>query len=255
MNKYERMLKVLLIKKTRMIQSKNIRKFTVLALKAAPDYFWTEPASTSGKYHVGESLVEHVLYALEYAKAHIRMLETGKVKWIQEQKDIFYCAIILHDCFRSGMPGREMRDDEGKLRTDDLHTIYAPRALKYINLGTKDNPRYARWSLPWNQIEDAMACHYGPWSPVVHLDPTIDRDFHSVALNVFLVDYVVSRRCVRIVSPEIDELRRNDELHQAGEIDHYGIPRGYPENTRDRNRELKRKETISDFEQKYGPPE
>ena len=36
MNKYEKMLKVLLLNKTREIQSKIKRKFTVLALKAAP---------------------------------------------------------------------------------------------------------------------------------------------------------------------------------------------------------------------------
>lgn len=256
MNKYQRMLKVLLIKKTRRIKDKQMRKFCVLALKAAPDYFWTEPASTSGKHHGGETLVEHVLYCIEYANAHVRMLESGrKNKWVQRQKDIFYTALILHDCFRSGMPGREMKDKEGKLRTDDLHTIYAPRALRYINLGTKENPRYAYYSLPWSQIEDAMACHYGPWSPIIHVDPTIDRDFFSVALHVFLVDYVVSRDCVcrRFYHPEIEELRRNDILHQQGEIQWYGIPRGYPENTRDVNRHLDRESSTSDFEDKYGP--
>lgn len=253
MNKYQRMLKVLLIKKTRRIKSKPMRKFCVLALKSAPDYFWTGPASTSGKYHVGETLVEHVLYAVEYAHQHIRMLEQGnKNKWLDKHKDIFYTALILHDCFRSGMPGREMKDDEGKLRTDDLHTIYAPRALKYINLGTKENPRYACHNLPWNQLEDAMACHYGPWSPIVHLDPTIDREFHSIALHVFLVDYIVSRGCVRIVSPEIDELRRNDTLYQVDEIDHYGIPRGFPENTRDWNRINEKKSREERMKELYG---
>lgn len=230
----------------------------MLALKAAPDYFWTEPASTSGKHHGGETLVEHVLYCVQYATEHIRMFEqANKHKWLDKHKDIFYTALILHDCWRSGMEGRELRDKDGKLRTDDLHTVYAPRALKYLNLGTKEDPRFARYNLPWNQLEDAMACHYGPWSPLVHLDPTIDREFHSIALQVFLVDYIVSRECVsrNFYHPEIEELRRNDTLYQVSEISHYGIPRGYPENTRDRNRQLERKQKVSDFEEKYGPPE
>lgn len=255
MNKYQRMLKVLLFKKTRRIKNKQMRKFCVLALKAAPDYFWTEPASTSGKHHGGETLVEHVLYAVEYANAHVRMLEAGrKNKWLDKHKDIFYTAIILHDCFRSGMPGREMRDETGKLRTDDLHTIYAPRALKYINLGTKEKPRYACHNLPWKELEDAMACHYGPWSPIIHVDPTIDRDFHSVALHVFLVDYIVSRECTgrNFYHPEIEELRRNDTLYQVEEIDHYGIPRGYPENTLDWNRLNDRKSNEERMKELYG---
>lgn len=253
MTKYQKMLKVLLFKKCRKIQGKQMRKFCVLALKSAPDYFWTEPASTSGKHHVGESLVEHVIFAVEYGKEHIRMLEqANKNKWLDRHKDIFYTALILHDCFRSGMVGREMRDETGKLRTDDLHTVYAPRALKYINLGTKDNPRYACWNLQWNQLEDAMACHYGPWSPIVHLDPTIDREFHSVALQVFLVDYIISRGCVRIVLPELDELRRNSELYELGEISHVSIPKWYPENTRDINRHNRRQLAEDRMKELYG---
>ncbi len=257
MNKYEKMLKVLLFKKCRMITDKQMRKFAVLALKSAPDYFWTEPASTSGKHHAGESLTEHVLYCLQYAKEHIRMLVEGvKRKWSDKHSNILYTALICHDLFRSGMPGRESRYDDGRLRTDDLHTVYAPRVLKYINMyvGPEDKRWYAKNNLPWNQLEDAMAGHYGSWSPLVHLDPTIDRDFlSSVALHVFLIDYVVSRSCIRIVHPEIEELRRNDDLYQVGEIESYGIPKGYPENTRDWNRQMKSKGLQEDFEERYGP--
>jgi len=257
MNKYQKMLKVLLFKKCRMISDPYMRKFAVLALKSAPDYFWTEPASTSGKHHAGESLVEHVLYCLQYAKDHIRMLVEGsKRKWSVKHTDILYTALICHDLFRSGLPGRESRYDDGRLRTDDLHTVYAPRVLKWLNMyvGPEGKKWYAKNSLPWNQLEDAMGGHYGPWSPLVHLDPTIDRDFlSSVALHTFLVDYVVSRSCLRNVHPEIEELQRNDDLHQAGEIDTYGIPKGYPENTRDWNRLNKKKNGKEDFEDKYGP--
>lgn len=240
-----------------MISDPYMRKFAVLALKSAPDYFWTEPASTSGKYHVGESLVEHVLYGLQYAKEHIRMLVEGaKRKWSTKHSDILYTAFICHDLFRSGMPGRESRYEDGRLRTDDLHTVYAPRVLKWLNMyvGPEGKKWYARNSLPWNQLEDAMAGHYGPWSPVVHLDPTIDRDFlSSVALHVFLVDYVVSRSCIRIAHPEIEELQRNDVLYQVGEIDTYGIPKGYPENTKDWNRLNEKKSKEEMFEERYGP--
>jgi hypothetical protein len=254
LDRYQKMLKVLLFKKCRMISDPYMRKFAVLALKSAPDYFWTEPASTSGKYHAGETLVEHVLFCLIYGKDHIRMIQAGKNPWNDKQISIFYTALICHDLFRSGMPGRELRDKDGKLRTDDLHTIYAPRALKFLNLyvGNEDKTWYAKNNLPWAELEDAMAGHYGPWSPILSLDPTVDRVFQDVSLHVFLVDYVVSRGCLRVVSPEIDELRRNMDLYNAGEIDGFGIPKGYPENTKDWNRIHRKKEAEERFKKLYG---
>ena len=255
LDRYQTMLKVLLIKKCRMIANKMLRKFAVLALKQAPEYFWTEPASTSGRYHAGETLAEHVIYCMLYGKDHIRIFQEGSRKrWNDQDVSIFFTALVCHDLYRSGMPGRELRDEEGKLRTDDLHTIYAPRALKYINLyiGKEDKTWLAKSNLPWKKLEDAMAGHYGPWSPISSLDPTVDRDFDDVSLHVFLVDYVVSRGCLRVVSPEIDELRRNWTLYQAGEIDWFGIPKGYPENTRDWNRIHRKKEAEERFKKLYG---
>jgi hypothetical protein len=254
MDRYQKMLKVLLIKKCRMIPDKMMRKFAVLSLKNAPSYFWTEPASTSGKFHAGETLAEHVLFCLIYGKDHIRMIQDGKRPWNEKKTSIFYTALICHDLYRSGMPGRELKDEEGKLRTDNLHVVYAPMALKFINLytGKEDKTWYAKNNLPWAELEDAMAGHYGPWSPISSLDPTVDRVFQDVSLHVFLVDYVVSRGCLRVVSPEIDELRRNFDLYQAGEIDWFGIPKGYPENTKDWNRMNRKNEAEERFKQLYG---
>lgn len=254
LDRYQKMLKVLLIKKCRMIPDYTMRRFAVLALKAAPEYFWTTMASTSGKYHVGETLAEHVVYCMVYGKDHIRMIQEGRRPWNDKKISIFFTSLICHDLFRSGMPGRELKDEDGNFRTDDLHTIYAPRALKYINLytGKDDKTWYAKNNLPWKELEDAMGGHYGPWSPILALDPTYGREFQDVSLHVFLVDYIVSRGSLRPVSPEIDELRRNWTLYQAGEIDWFGIPRGYPENTRDWNRINRKKEAEDRFKELYG---
>jgi len=254
LDRYQTMLKVLLIKKCRMIKHKMMRRFAVLALKGAPEYFWTEPASTSGRFHAGESLAEHVIYCLIYGKDHIRMIQEGKYPWNDQQESIFYTALICHDLYRSGMPGRELRDEEGKLRTDNLHPIYAPMALKFLDLyiGKEDKTWYAKNNLPWAKLEDAMSGHYGPWSPISSLDPTVGRDFRDISLHVFLVDYIVSRGCLRVVSEEIDELKRNWDLYQAGEIDWFGIPKGYPENTKDWNRKIAKKQREDRFKELYG---
>lgn len=56
-----------------------------------PDYL-EQPASVSGKYHVGDTMRDHVRQALYWAKEMVR-----EFKIPEEDSDIIYAALILHD--------------------------------------------------------------------------------------------------------------------------------------------------------------
>ena len=197
-------LKSLLYSKIQLIQSKEIQEFVKVSLDNAPAYFWTLKASTSGKYHHGETLVEHVLYALEYGQANIRMLQWY---WDEETKDLFFAALFLHDLYRCGIEDRESMDEDGFLRTDNLHPIYAASELSRLEMPSKtkvDDPFFAYRFSWFKKFQKAVASHLGPWSPLKELSPMHDNML-SLRLNVFLVDYVVSRQCQRTTIPELEE--------------------------------------------------
>jgi len=201
--------KILFEKVRELIKHDHILAFTVNSLENAPEYFWTINASTSGKYHHGETLVEHVIKALHYAQDHIRMVGSY---WDVESDSIFYSSVALHDLLRCGYPGREATDEDGKFRTDYLHPIYVAEYLSRLEYQmpaggetVSHRPEDQKW---FKKFQKATCSHMGPWSPLKELSPMQDNAY-SIRLHVFLVDYVVSRRDVNIVVPELEQLKAN----------------------------------------------
>ena len=87
------------VKEINLIQSGGLRIFVSDCLSKAPDYFYTMPASTTGKYHpaycLGEGgLVRHVKAAVALAVDLFR-LEQYDNDYVN--KDLVIAALILHD--------------------------------------------------------------------------------------------------------------------------------------------------------------
>ncbi len=174
----------------------HINCFTHKALDLAPDYFWTRLASTSGKYHKGETLVEHVLDCLTFSEDVVRQMTEGFYSRIWSEEDIacFYSALILHDMFSSGIPGQERKREDGSLRTDSFHMIYPQFLLKDIKVKGK-TAKECKW---FKTITEAILYHYGPWNPITVLSIE-NLKCTDVRYQVHNVDFVVSRKNVRIV--------------------------------------------------------
>ena len=209
MTEYQEKLKKVLLDQTNVIQSGEIRGFVYYALMDAPGYFWTLKASTSGKYHSGETLVEHILNALAYAQHHVRMLQQY---WDRETVDIFYAAVMLHDLFRSGYEGRERTYEDGRYGTDPLHPIYVAHQLQYQQFkhGGTSIIHVANEKKWYSKFAKAVAGHMGPWSPIKECNPMHDNAL-SLRLHVFLVDYVVSRENIKVDVPEIREFSQIED--------------------------------------------
>jgi len=85
----------------RSIVNPEIQAFAKFALSAAPAYFWTDPASKSGKYHPTKSrqpggIVHHTRLVFYLANELVESM--GCEAWRDEIK----AAALLHDAYKNG---------------------------------------------------------------------------------------------------------------------------------------------------------
>lgn len=142
-----------------------------------PEYFWTVPASSSGKYHptfaLGDGgLVRHTQMACEIAKEMFRL---------DEYKDCdslhIMFALIIHDTFKSG------HVDTGKT-TYSHQSIAADELWDLHDRLSKD--QFPRMSGDVDCICSLVQTHMGSWS---RTPPTTKEQF-----LVHLCDYIASRK-------------------------------------------------------------
>ena len=89
------------------IKDERIKNSCEVILDMLPDYFYTIPASSTGKYHpefsLGEGgLVRHVKVAVRLAK---ELLDNPCIggKYTDNEKDVMIFTLILHDGLKSGL--------------------------------------------------------------------------------------------------------------------------------------------------------
>jgi hypothetical protein len=152
--------------------------------EATPDYFWTDGASSSGKYHPQFSqgiggLVRHTKAVVMFAEELLRMSSYAYMK--DEYKDYVIAACLVHDTRKYGIT-----NEIDKSAYKD-HAAAAARA-------------FATWCRQYD-IEphflmlNAISSHMGQWSTDKE-----DRPFTSVDRCVHMADYMASRNFIDIPS-------------------------------------------------------
>ena len=151
--------------------------------EATPDYFWTDGASSSGKYHPAFSqgeggLVRHTKAVVMFAEELLRMGSYAYMK--DEYKDYVIAACILHDTCKYGM--------------------YWYDKSEYKNHAANAADRFAVWCdeedyRPHYLLLQAIRSHMGQWSANKE-----DRPFTSVDRCVHMADYMASRSFIDIPS-------------------------------------------------------
>lgn len=167
-----------------MIKDEDLRNvvYSYMA-EATPDYFWTDGASSSGKYHPqfsqGEGgLVRHTKAVVMFADELLRMSSYTYMK--EEYKDYVIAACILHDTCKYGK--------------------YEYDKNEYKNHAANAADRFAEWCyeedyLPHYLLLQAMRSHMGQWSTDKE-----DRPFTSIDRCVHMADYMASRSFIDIPS-------------------------------------------------------
>lgn len=165
-----------------------------------PAYFWTDGASSSGKYHPAFSqgeggLVRHTKAVVMFAEELLRMSSYMYMK--PHWKDYVIVACILHDTAKYGT-----QDEPNK----DEYRDHAPNAAKAFN-------EYFDGEAP-ELLLNAIAGHMGQWST-----DKDDRPQTPIDRCVHLADYIASRAFmdIPVITEEWATLRaielgENDDL-------------------------------------------
>lgn len=161
------------------IKNSGIRELVVLTMDhigISNPYFFSAPASSSGKYHPQCSnvrpggLVRHVFRAIELGKHLARGMAFS-----QTEIDIVVAALIMHDIWKND------------------YRRHASRAGEEIMKTIQDNPHLFE-SASFDILVKIVQCvrmHMGPWSEKkIRKDM---QDYSQLELIVYLADYISSR--------------------------------------------------------------
>lgn len=161
------------------ILDNKIKEFVKILLTDADDYFFSVPASSSGKYHPdfarGEGgLVRHTKAVAYFTNELIRpSIEFNKIT--RYEGDLLIAAAIAHDIKKQGNGiGNHTVKEHPKLAADYVFEEWEDKGKKLLS--NKDV----------NYICDVVEHHMGPWQePVPETRPE---------LIVFYADYIASRK-------------------------------------------------------------
>ena len=156
--------------------------------EATPDYFWTDGASSSGKYHPNFAqgiggLVRHTKAVVMFAEEFLKMSSYAYMR--EEYKDYVISACILHDTAKYGI-GEYDKKEYKNHATNAVKAFaeYAERVMDYK---------------PSEFLLNAIASHMGQWSTEKE-----DRPFTNIDRCVHMADYMASRSFIDIPSITIE---------------------------------------------------
>ena len=165
------------------IENREKRNFALYLTGLIPSYFWTIPASSSGKYHpitdLGEGgLVRHSLMVYRVA---LDLLESKQNTTIDRDDTII--AALFHDCCKQGYK------ENGQ--TCFLHPVYASEMIMglaecYFN----EVPLYI------DRIISAIATHMGKWNTSKYEEGELLTPKTEFEMLIHEADYIASRKYV-----------------------------------------------------------
>lgn len=167
------------------INDSKLRQFAVQLILNAPDYFFTAPASSSGKYHPyfareESGLVKHTRCVVFYAECNAESFDFNV-----HDRDLIIIAAIAHDIKKQG------NDNYGK------HTVWNHPELAHDYILEMQNSYPNLISLEdATIIANAVLCHMGKWAHYPEFTKKkkqypMPKSFFEYALQS--ADYVASR--------------------------------------------------------------
>lgn len=183
MEKYEHFNKEL-----NYIKNKNIKESCKTMINLLPDYFFTIPASSTGKYHpeftLGDGgLIRHVKAAVKIAKDLLDNPCIGD-KYTDDEKDLMIMTLILHDGLKSGL--------EHNKYTQFNH----PTLIKNYILENKDKLKLTDKEI--NFVCKAIESHMGPWNTNSYTNDVLPIPKTKYESFVHMCDYLASRKYLNI---------------------------------------------------------
>ena len=166
------------------IKNLNYRKNVENLLELVPDYFFTIPAASTGKYHPqfaqgNMGLVRHTKVALKIAK-DILSLEYMNNIFTNDEQDLLLIAIMFHDAYKLGVP------KEKYTRFD--HPLLAASFIK-------DNQSKTTFTnKEINIIAKTISSHMGQWNTNKYSPITLPKPNDKYDFFVHMCDFLSSKK-------------------------------------------------------------
>lgn len=171
------------------IENDDIREFAIVLLDSLPEYIWTVPASSTGKYHPAYSLGDGGL--MRHQMAVVRFLnfffelEQYNSKLTSREMDLMRVAGLVHDGMKSGSQEQFSKSKYTKFE----HPVQMAEVIR----------GYDGQYLSHDEIElmaDAVSKHMGQWNTDKKNSITLPKPSDKFSRMLHVADYLASRKCL-----------------------------------------------------------
>ncbi len=178
-----------------LIEDDNLRKFISIYLENCPDYFFTMPASSTGKYHPAYTLgtgglIRHTKAAVKVAYDMLSLEQNHSLRLF---KDEIIASLIVHDSLKKGL-------NEHNMYSLAEHPVLASRYIKEIwskYFETNKNSFPDKDQIEF--ISNLVLCHMGQWNTDWKSNAEImPKPRTDCEKFVHLCDYLASRKFLTI---------------------------------------------------------
>ena len=179
-----------------LIKDENLADSLLAILDILPKYWFTEAASSTGKYHPEYALGEGGL--LRHSKAAMRigyeLLMDPCIgdKYTDREKDLMLMSLLVHDGLKLGLPKEKYtRFDHPILMAD-----FIMKNRKDLNLSEED----AKF------MGDVIKTHMGPWITDYNGNEVLEKPKTKYQTFVHMCDYLASRKCILVPFDDINNI-------------------------------------------------
>ena len=167
-----------------LIKDEDIRDSLRVLIDKIPDYFFTIPAASTGKYHPSYAQGDGGL--VRHTKAAVRMAHElfGIYKFPDRTKDLIILSLILHDSVKKG-------EEESKYTLFD-HPLVAGEFIKKY----RDELKLTKEDLEF--VCSAIASHMGRFNTSEYSDVILPLPKTPEEKFVHMCDYLASRKVINI---------------------------------------------------------
>lgn len=185
MNEIEESVKIKTFdKEINYINNQRYKENIKILIDLLPDYFFTVPASSTGKYHpsfaLGDGgLVRHTKVAVRIAKELFND-ESVSGAYTHNEKDLMMMALIMHDGLKSGLKKSEYTNFDHPL----LVSNYIKENKDKLTLNEKEV----------NFLCSVIESHMGPWNTNNYSNVILPKPTTRYQRFVHMCDYLASRK-------------------------------------------------------------
>ena len=170
------------------IKDESLAESLLKIIDLLPEYWLTEAASSTGKYHPEYALGEGGL--LRHSKAAMRigfeLLNDPCIgdKYTSKEKDLMLMALLVHDGLKLGLPQEKYTRFDHPI----LMANFVIENKEKLGLEKEDAQFMA----------DVIKTHMGPWTTDYNGNEVLEKPKTKYQNFVHMCDYLASRKCLLV---------------------------------------------------------